>query len=289
VPLAEAEAQGKKFAASLGADIAALRAMTAAQLLEAAAKPGTPRFGPAIDGYFFPESPLAIFTSGKQAHVPLLAGWNSEEMNARGVLGRDEPNRENFEKAVGRLYGADAAAALKEYAAGTNEEALQSATDLAGDRFIAFSTWKWIELCGKTGGKPVYRYYYSRPRPPMTPEMGNATAGLAGGVIKGTGPAATPAPPARGAVHSSEIEYAMGNLDTNKVYQWTAEDHKVSSVMQDYFANFIRTGNPNGAGSAEWHPTSDGALPVMRIDVETRADADHHRGRYLLLDRLAAH
>ena len=289
VPLADVEAQGQKFAASLGADIAALRAMTAAQLLEAASKPGTPRFGPAIDGYFFPESPLAIFTAGKQAHVPLLAGWNSEEMNARGVLGRDEPNRENFEKAVGRLYGADAAAVLKEYAAGTNEEALQSATDLASDRFIAFSTWKWIELSGKTGGKPVYRYYYSRPRAPMTPEMGNATPGLAGGVIKGTGPAATPAPPARGAVHSSEIEYAMGNLDTNKVYQWTAEDHKVSSVMQDYFANFIRTGNPNGAGSPEWHSTSDGALPVMRIDVETRAEADRHRGRYLLLDRLAAH
>ncbi len=289
VPLADVEAQGQKFAASLGADIAALRAMTAAQLLEAASKPGMPRFGPAIDGYFFPESPLAIFTAGKQAHVPLLAGWNSEEMNARGVLGRDEPNRENFEKAVGRLYGANAAAILKEYAAGNNEEALQSATDLAGDRFIAFSTWKWIELSGKTGGKPVYRYYYSRPRPPMTPEMGNATAGLAGGVIKGTGPAATPAPPARGAVHSAEIEYAMGNLDTNKVYQWTPEDHKVSSVMQDYFANFIRTGNPNGAGSPEWHPTSDGALPVMRIDVETRAEADRHRGRYLLLDRLAAH
>ena len=136
-PLAEAEAQGKKFASSLGADIAALRAMTAAQLLEAAAKPGTPRFGPAIDGYFLPESPLAIFTSGKQAHVPLLAGWNSEEMNGRAVFGRDEPNRENFEKAVGRLYSADAAAVLKEYAAGTNEEALQSATGLAGDRFIA--------------------------------------------------------------------------------------------------------------------------------------------------------
>src|ERR1022692_3058422 len=89
MPLADVEEQGKKFAASLGADIAALRAMTAAQLLEAASKPGTPRFGPAIDGYFFPGSPLAIFTAGKQAHVPLLAGWNSEEMNARGVFGRD--------------------------------------------------------------------------------------------------------------------------------------------------------------------------------------------------------
>ena len=291
VPLADAEEQGRKFAASLGdGGIAALRSMSAAQLLEAAAKPGTARFGPAVDGYFFPESPLAIFTAGKQAHVPLLAGWNSEEMNARAVLGSDAPTPENLEKAVGRLYGANAAAVLKEYAAGNSEEALQSATDLAGARFIAYSTWKWIEMSGKTGGKPVYRYYYSRPRPPMTPEMGNATAGLAGGVIRGTGAAAAPAPPARGAVHSAEIEYAMGNLNTNKVYQWTPEDHKVSSVMQDYFANFIKTGNPNGKGSPEWHPATGGsALPVMRIDVETRAEPDPHRGRYLVLDRLAAH
>jgi para-nitrobenzyl esterase len=290
VPLAQAEEQGRKFATSLGAsDIAALRGMTAAQLLEAAGKPGAARFGPAIDGYFFPESPLAIFTAGKQAHVPLLAGWNSEEMNGR-ALGIGEPSRENYEKAVKRLYGADAEAVLKEYAAGNNEEALQSATDLAGDRFIAYSTWKWLELSGKTGGKPVYRYFYSRPRPPMTAAMGNATAGLAGGVVKGTGPAGNPQPPARGAVHSAEIEYAMGNLDTNKVYQWTPDDHKVSAVIEDYFANFVRTGNPNGAGLPKWHSANAaGAAPVMRIDVETRAEPDRYRSRYLLQDRLAAH
>jgi para-nitrobenzyl esterase len=289
VPLAQAEEQGKKFASSLGAsDVAALRAMTATQLMEAAGKPGAARFGPAIDGYFFPESPLAIFTAGKQAHVPLLAGWNSEEMTGR-ALGIGDPTPENYEKAVRRLYGADADAVLKEYAPATNnDEALQAATDLAGDRFIAFSTWKWIELSGKTGGKPVYRYFYSRPRPPMTAAMGNATAGLAGGVVRGTGAATTPPPPARGAVHSAEIEYAMGNLDSNKVYQWTADDHKVSTVMQDYFANFVRTGNPNGAALPEWHAANAaGTVSVMRIDVETHAEPDSHRGRYLLLDRLA--
>jgi len=180
VPLALVEEQGRKFAASVGAvDVAALRGMPAAQLLEAAGKPDAARFGAAIDGYFFPESPLAIFKAGKQAHVPLLAGWNSEEMNGR-ALGLGDPTRENYEKAVRRLYGANADAVLKEYAAANNEEVLQSATDLAGDRFIAFSTWKWIEMSGQTGGKPVYRYFYSRPRPPMTPAMGNATAGLAG-------------------------------------------------------------------------------------------------------------
>ena len=37
-----------------------------------------------------------------------------------------------------------------------NQEALQFATDLSADRFIGFSTWKWIDVEGRTGGKPVY-------------------------------------------------------------------------------------------------------------------------------------
>jgi para-nitrobenzyl esterase len=260
--------------------------MPAAQVLEAAAKPGAGRFGSTIDGYFFPESPREIFDAGKQAHVPLLAGWNSEEQGARGVLGRDEPTRENFDKAVTRLYGANAPAVLAEYVAAKDEDVMQAATDLASDRFIAYSTWKWIDLCAKTGGKPVYRYYYSRPRPRMTPEMGNATPGLAGGVIRGTG-AGTPPPPARGAVHSAEIEYAMGNLATNKVYAWAPEDQKVSETMQAYFANFVKTGDPNGAGLPKWPAVNaGGAAEFLRIDVETKAETEHHRGRYAVLDGL---
>ena len=89
VPLAKGEEDGVKFASTLGAStIAALRALTTAQIFDAAGKQGTPRFSPTIDGYFFPESPAAIFAAGKQAHVPLLAGWNSEEMNSGSVLGR---------------------------------------------------------------------------------------------------------------------------------------------------------------------------------------------------------
>jgi para-nitrobenzyl esterase len=289
VPLVQAEEQGVKFAATVGADgLAALRAIPSAQLLESAGKPGSPRFSPTIDGWFFPEPPRAIFAAGKQAHVPLLAGWNSEESNARGVFGRDEPNKENFERAVERLYGAEAKAVLVEYAAANDAEALQAATDLASDRFIAYSTWTWIDLCAKTGRKPVYRYLYVRPRPRMTPEMGNATPGLAGGVIRGSGAAAAPPPPARGAVHSAEIEYAMGNLPTNKVYAWTPDDYKISATMQDYFANFIKAGDPNGPGLPPWPAANagEGAAQFLRIDVETRAERERHRGRYLLLDRL---
>jgi para-nitrobenzyl esterase len=287
VPLAQAEEAGTKFAATQNAaNLAALRAIPAQQLLEAAGKQGVPRFTPAIDGYFFPQEPGAIFDAGKQAHVPLLAGWNSEEQGARSVLGRDEPTRENFEKAVNRLYGADAKAVLAEYAPATDADVLQVATDLASDRFIAYSTWRWIDAAARTGGKPVYRYYYARPRPKMTAAMGNATPGLAGGVTRGgSGP---PPPPARGAVHSAEIEYAMGNLATNKVYDWTPDDYKVSETMQKYFVNFIKTGLPNGPGLPQWPTYTPGATQhYLRIDVETKSERDQHVARHELLQKLA--
>jgi para-nitrobenzyl esterase len=289
VSLAAGEEQGAKFGASLGAEtIAALRALPAEKLLEAAGKQGVPRFSPTIDGYFLPEAPAAIFAAGKQARVPLLAGWNSEEANARAVLGREEPTRENLEKAVTRLYGEHAGEILKEYSAAGNEDVRQVATDLASDRFIAYSTWKWIDLSGKTGGKPVYRYFYARPRPRMNPEMGNVTAGLAGGVVRGGAAPATPPPPPLGAVHSAEIEYALGNLGTNKVYLWSPEDFKISSVMEQYFANFIKTGNPNGKGLPEWPSANKGnAVQFLRIDVDTHAETEQHRGRYVLLDKLS--
>jgi para-nitrobenzyl esterase len=290
VPLATAEEQGVKFGTSIGAStIAEMRAMSADKLLEAAGKPGVPRFGATIDGYFFPESPVAIFAEGKQAHVPLLAGWNSEEQGARSVLGRDEPTVENFKKAVTRLYGDHAPEVLAEYAPASDAEVTPIATILASDRFIAYSTWKWIDLASRTGGKPVYRYFYSRPRPAMNPEMGNVTAGLAGGVVRTQGAAVNPPPRPKGAVHSAEIEYALGNLATNKVYLWTPDDYKVSATMEDYFANFIKTGNPNGAGLPKWPAANNGKdVPFMQIDVDTHAETEQHRGRDLALDKLAA-
>ena len=164
--------------------------------------------------------------------------------------------------------------------------ASEAATDLAGDRFIGYSTWKWFDLHTRTSGKPVYRYLYAHPRPPMVPEMGDARPGLAGGVVRGPNPSAVAMPPARGAVHSAEIEYALGNLASNKVYAWTPDDYKVSELLQGYFANFIRKGDPNGAGLPKWPVVTNGStVQVMRLAVDSRAEADRHRARYLFLDQ----
>ncbi|MGV3642448.1 MAG: carboxylesterase/lipase family protein [Adhaeribacter sp.] len=287
VSLAEAEQVGQKFAATLPAtSLASLRALPAGQVLEATAK-FTGRFPVTIDGYFLAKPPLEVYAAGEQARVPLLVGWNSEEMSYRALLGEERPTRENYMKALQKQFGARAEEVLQAYPATTEEEVMQAATDLAGDRFIGFSTWKWADLHGKTGGKPVYRYWYARPRPAMRPEMGDAVPGLAGGVIKGPEAAANKMPPAKGAVHSAEIEYALGNLASNKVYAWTPDDYKVSEVMQNYFANFIKTGNPNGKGLPDWPQANKGQqAQVMVLDVNTRAEAEKHPARYRLLEQI---
>jgi para-nitrobenzyl esterase len=258
VPLADAEKTGAAFAAAIEApSLAALCAIPAEKILEATARPGLPRFAPAVDGYFLPKSPAEIFAAGEQAHVPLLAGWNSEENSYRSVLGQAEPTPENYAAAVRKLYPERAEQVLKLYPGTTNDEVMQSATALAGDRFIAFSTWKWLDLHGRTGKSPTYRYYYSRPRPG-----------------------------ARGAGHSAEIEYAMGNLASNKVFAWTRDDEKVSATIQGYFANFVKKGNPNGRGLPKWPEANSGkTVRVMHIDVDSTVQPDTVRDRYLLLER----
>ncbi|HEY0780665.1 MAG TPA: carboxylesterase family protein [Gemmatirosa sp.] len=284
----ETEQRGAEFARSVGApSLAALRALSATELLEASGRPGAARFGPNVDGYFFSQVPAEIFAAGRQAHVPLLAGWNSEEMSARALL-PDGATPATTEALLTRVFKDRAADAAKVFPAGTTEEAVQSATDLASDQFIGYSTWKWLDVQARTGGQPVYRYFYAHPRPPLVPAMGDARPGLAGGIERGTG--AAPQPPARGAVHSAEIEYALGNLPLNHVFAWTPDDHTVSATMQRYFANFITTGDPNGGGLPHWPVgavSPDGQAMRMRIDVESRAEPEP-RARYLFLDQVFA-
>jgi para-nitrobenzyl esterase len=266
VALVEAEEKGVKFATSLGASsLADLRAMPAQKILEAGSKLGISAFAATVDGYFFPKLPVDIYISGQQAHVPLLLGWNSEEMNYRMIMGGKELTTENYTKALQNLYKEKSSEALKYYPASNPEEMLKSATSLSGDRFIAYSTWKWYDSHLKTGGSAVYRYYYERPRPNMHDDKGNV--------------------PATGAAHSAEIEYAMGNLPSNIVYDWKPEDYQISAVLQEYFANFIKTGNPNGIGLPEWPKAVNGKpAMVMHIDVNTRAEADQWQERYKWLD-----
>lgn len=268
VPLAEGEAHGLEFARSLGAtSLEELRSLSADAVLAAANRPGAGRFPATVDGYFLPAQPTAIYATGAQADVPLLVGWNTEETGWRTLLGDAEPTPANYAAAVRRLYGDDAPAVLAAFPGRTAAEVRASGRALAGARVIAYSGWKWAEQHAATSGQPVYRYLFARPRPAaVTPD----------------GPA-----PREGAVHSGEIEYALGNLATNPVYAWTAQDYAVSDLTQRYFANFVKTGDPNGAGLPEW-PRAYATDPprVMVLDTVSGAVTAPWREGFELLDRL---
>jgi para-nitrobenzyl esterase len=173
---------------------------------------------------------------------------------------------------------------LKLYPHGSEKEIELSATALSADRFISYSTWKWFDLHRNNSSQPVYRYLYSKLRPDLVDN--SMASGLAGGTVKKDQNAPKP-PQAVGAPHACEIEYCMGNLHLVKEYAWTADDYKVSDTMLNYFANFIKTGNPNGAKLPEWTAAKAGDLtpPVMIIDTESRTEKAQNDGRYLFLDK----
>jgi para-nitrobenzyl esterase len=263
VPLNQAEQVGLAFARSVGAkSLAELRAMPADKLM--AAVQDAFRFRMTIDGYFLPKVPAEIFRAGEQLHVPLLVGWNSLEGDYGSITG-GKATVASYEAGVRKLYGPIADTILGLYHAATDADVPVAGDALASDRFIAFSTWRWADLQSRTGGKPVYRYFYEQPRP----------ATVAGG------------PASRGASHSAEIEYAMGNLPGNKVFAWTKDDFAVSAIMQGYFVNFVTTGDPNGAGLPQWPVSNGKVVEVQHIGVRTRTEPEQHRERYEYLDKNA--
>jgi para-nitrobenzyl esterase len=265
-PLAEAEKTGVAFAKAAGATSPAeLRAIPADKLLELAGKPGTPVSGIILDGYFFPKDVTAVYDAGEQARVPLLAGSNTQESWSGTILGDKPRTRAAFKQSVHEKFPEDIASRLLAlYPAAADAEVESAAGELANDLSLSYGTWRWVESHGATSGQSTYYYLYARPRPATVADPS--------------------APRPTGAAHSAEIEYALGNLDTNTVYAWTADDRRVSEVMQSFFVNFIKTGNPNGKGLPQWDAYNRGkARARMRIDAVTRGEPDARWARYVQL------
>jgi para-nitrobenzyl esterase len=249
------------------ASLASLRKLSTDEILRGATDkttPSPPRFTISIDGYFLPDSVSNIYTSGHQAHVPLLAGWNADEGT---VLNSKTPTTvETFTTSAHTQFGDKAEDFLALYPSATDAEAIRSASDLAGDRSIGFNTWRWLEAQVATGQSPVYRYHFEL----ASPGDKNHAAIL-------------------GAFHSDDIEYVFGTLESRPGATWRPEDHRLSDQIGSYWTNFARTGDPNNTGLPLW-PTyneKDG-WQVMHLDATSQAKPDTLRARYLFLNTVWA-
>ena len=243
------------WVASLGVTtLAELRALPADKVLDAA-KNKKGGFWPVVDGRLLNEPVADTYAAGKQAHVPLLAGWNRDEGSFFAMRGMTV---EQWKGMAGSLFKERAAEFLTLYPGSTDAQALRSAIDYGGDAFIAFGTWKWLEAHRKTGDSPVYRYHFELAAPPSKYHPGTF------------------------AFHSDEIEYVFGTLDTRPGAVWRHEDCTLSEQVMSYWTNFARTGDPNGSGLPPW-PKYDKNDSLIHLDSTITSGPDTLRPRYEFL------
>jgi para-nitrobenzyl esterase len=263
--LAAEEHKGDALARVLGAtDLAQLRAAPAEVILTEGGRMGIYFNLPVVDGHVLPDAPWRLFQAHRYNDVPLLVGWNAQEgsLSMAGLAG-------TLPQLLGKYYRTEAAKIAPFYPAASPDD-IHAKIMAAGDNNIAFGTWKWGIAQQRFGGNPVYIYEFDR-APPVPPgTFGAFDVTLAG------------------AYHGSEMVYAFDTLGAQPTWAVTDADRRVARQMSGYWANFIKTGNPNGAGLPAW-PRYDPAQGPgrMRIGLKTGAETDPDYARYLAIE--AAH
>jgi para-nitrobenzyl esterase len=237
-----AEAQGKDFLTKLGAnDIKAARALSEEKIQEGLK--GAPRsFWPVADGTTILENPYELFEAGKFNDTPVLIGTNSNEGR---LFATQKTTSASFEQMIRKNYADSADLLLKAYPHATDIEATRSAQDILRETIFAWPSWAWAKLQSRIGKNKVFVYYFDH----RTPKMPD------------------------GADHASEISYVFGNLGGFGGSDGP-EDKALSEMMNSYWVNFAKNGDPNGPGLPAW-PTFDGNAQKTMVFDRTPGERQH--------------
>ena len=237
--LKSAEEQGKEFLNKLGAnDIKAARALSA-EKIQAGLK-GAPRsFWPVADGTTILENPYELFEAGRFNGTPVLIGTNSHEGR---LFATQKTTSAAFEQMIRKSYADSADLLLKAYPHATDAESTRSAQDILRETIFAWPSWAWAKLQSRIGKNKVFVYYFDR-RTPTMPD---------------------------GSDHASEISYVFGNLGGFGGSSGP-DDKALSDLMNSYWVNFAKNGDPNGAGLPAWPVFDEKEQKTMIFDKTPNA------------------
>jgi para-nitrobenzyl esterase len=249
-----AETIGINFARKHGiegtdaAALAKLRALSVEEIVDGGQETdgqGGPRIysGPILDGKLVVETAESAYKAGRQAKVPLVIGNCSGEIG--GAFVSTSTTKEELFSSFGEL-----------------ENEAKAAFDPEADKEFAevqtkFNTdWVWGEPARMTAraflavGEPAYIYLFGYV-PPAMRERARYGAG-----------------------HGSEVPFVFGNLNARwGASEATPEEEKLAQIMNTYWANFAKTGNPNGEGLPVWPRYNTQKEEILDIDVNGKVVA----------------
>jgi para-nitrobenzyl esterase len=213
--------------------------------------------GPMVDGTIIPGGVAKLFSEGKIAPAAYLAGSNSDEATLMGYIGMHDDD-------MLKPLGDRAADVRKLYETGGKLDDHAFARQIFDDALFASGAQAFAAYAAKTG-EPAYVYHFR----------------YLADVLRGR---------QEGVSHGGEIIYVFGlhglaNEPTTAMFAdlASAKDKTIIALMQNYWTNFARTGDPNGQGQPHWPQSSAAAPETLVIDDKTEAVANFRKARLAVM------
>ncbi len=266
-PLADALGKSALAQHPAASQLEALRALPAAQLaamedhLIATDYKAYDPNAAEIDGWVLPRSPADAFATGKLLPVDLLAGFNAREFAAFRVVGEAAAKKNPptgpqpgiadklkvFANLARPLYGNWTDLAVATYTARIVMHGTPAIDQASNDIGAACPTGAEAALTTAAGHR-AYVYRFDR----SVPGKGESQLG---------------------AFHSLEIPYVFGTYQ-DRMLNWlpfTPTDHQLGDMIQTYWTNFAKYGDPNGQGVPHWQPWNTSQEPYMTFTQDGTA------------------
>ncbi len=258
------EAVGLAFAAKAGvtgedaAALAALRRLPATALVDGMnlmhPQPDT-YAGPMIDGQIVPSEVEPAFRAGRQMRIPYLVGANDREF---GFV----PLPPSQAEALFARFGGEREKALRAYDPEGKGDKGEMGVQLISDQAMVEPARLLARLTSAVG-QPTWVYRFSYVASSLRPGM-------------------------RGALHATEIPFALATVRAKYEGATSAEDQALADAMSAYWAAFARSGDPNGNGRPRWPAYTAKTDVVMDFGVGGPvAGPDPRKGRLDLVEALA--
>lgn len=215
-----------------------------------------------VDGYAITEQPYLTYEKGNNNEQALLNGYNSHEANVFNLFTKVDD--EQYKDALNQLFGDYDEEALELYPPDSVEldydflveaggTAKGTYNHILGGTWFAYSHKKWSDYMAAQN-KPVYFYYFSKDNKSLR------------------------------ANHAGELPYAYGNLWRHG-YLYDKKDYALSDTMQNYWVNFVKTGDPNGESAPEWQPYTKEQKQILQLDDEIKMIDDPYNKLYTIIDK----